>query len=52
VKTTTSQVRNSFKEQPGDLKKEQQQEQEPSKLRKLKAHQNAPLQAGGEHPAL
>jgi len=51
TKTTTSQLRNLSKEKPGDLRKEQQQEQQPSKLRKLNAHQNAPPQAGGEHPA-
>jgi len=51
MKTTTSQLRNSFKEKPGGLRKEQQQEQQHSKLRKLNAHQNAPQQAGGEHPA-
>jgi len=50
MKTTTSQLRNSFKEKPGDLRKEQQQEQQPSKLRKLNAYQNAAPQAGGEHP--
>jgi len=44
-------VRNSFKEKPGGLRKEQRQEQEHSKLRKLNAHQNVPQQAGGEHPA-
>jgi len=44
-------VRNSFKEKTGGLSKEQQEEQQPSKLRKLNAHQKAPLQAGGEHLA-
>jgi len=41
-------LRKSFKEKPGDFRKEQQQEQKPSKLGKLNAHQSAPLQAGGE----
>jgi len=47
----TSQLRNSFKEKPGSWRKELQPEQQHSKLRKLNAKQNAPLQAGGEHPA-
>jgi len=47
----TSLLRNSFREKPGGLRKEEQQEQQPNKLRKLNAHQKAPLQAGGEHPA-
>jgi len=46
-----SQLSNSCKGKPGGLRKEQQQEQHHSKLLKLKAHQNATLQAGGEHPA-
>jgi len=46
MKTTTSQLRNLFKEKPGGLRKEQQQEQPHSKLQKLNAHQNALLQAG------
>ena len=37
--------------EPGGLRKEQQQEQQPSKLQKLNARQDAPPQAGGEHPA-
>jgi len=51
TKTTTSQPTNLFKEKPGGLRKEQQQEQQHSKLRKLNAHQNAPQQAGGEQQA-
>jgi len=49
--TKTTQLRNSFKEMPGGLRREQQQAQLPSKLGKLIAHQNTPRQAGGEHLA-
>jgi len=39
-----------LKEKPAGLRKEQLEEQQHSKLQKLNAHQNAPLQAGCEHP--
>jgi len=50
AKTMTSLLRNSYKEMLGGLRKEQQYDQQSSKLLKLNTHQNAQLQAGGQHP--
>jgi len=47
----TSDLRNLWNEKPGGLRDEQQQKQQPRKLRKLTTDQNAALQAGSQHPA-